>query len=70
MSLAGHNKGKKWVPGVGYRYPKIKRVKINLICDICGLPVEDGQSRVVMTTPKFSFHLPVTSIVHEDCMDQ
>jgi hypothetical protein len=29
MALAGHNKGKKWVPGEGYRFPpeKLKPVK-------------------------------------------
>jgi hypothetical protein len=35
MALAGHNKGKKWVPGIGYRYPLEPPVP-ERFCDTCG----------------------------------
>jgi len=38
MALAGHNRGKKFVPGVGYVRPKQDRVTINVpfVCGRCG----------------------------------
>lgn len=37
MPLAGHNKGKKFIPGVGYKFPeKQEKPKKKHICSECG----------------------------------
>jgi len=33
--MPGHNRGKKWVPGIGYRFPKQQSVP-QRVCDGCG----------------------------------
>jgi hypothetical protein len=35
MAFAGHNKGKKWVPGLGYRTPRTPAVQMVQTCDNC-----------------------------------
>lgn len=56
MNLAGHNRGKKWVRGVGYCYPKIERAAFQPPRCICGekatIFYSDGQ-KVCDTCDKY-----------------
>jgi len=45
--LPGHNRGKKWVPGVGYRYPPRKPGPLPK-CVACGEVPQNGSITVVV----------------------
>lgn len=69
MALGGHNRGKKWVPGEGYRYPEVKTKPVRQIkCAVCGQPVVEGQAQITRTLPGFTAMQPKTETLHLSCV--
>lgn len=57
----GHNRGKKWVPGVGYRFPPKPPAK-PLVCTKCGQP------GIYVMAPKDPWgDPPVSEVLCDDC---
>ncbi len=69
MAFAGHNKGKKFVPGVGYVMPDQppRKPHPRPVCYVCRNVIIEGDPMLTRTKKGFTVTNPGVETLHAKC---
>jgi len=65
--LPGHNRGMKWIPGVGYRYPQSETSATPRLCSNCKREILTGETSIVVASRKPLSDPRATETLCSDC---